>query len=180
MNKVLLFPLVTFAAAQEFDIAEAFQIAFNEVKLNVLLPPTYDSQMFPAVNGTYSDIDKYKIVKGDTTWSLVYTGEASVCTLGSMGYTIVNTDHTVLTALLGEKANYADTVHDGYMDVGCATEILPETPPPADLSQSAVPIDPISMCDLLSESDYVEAQCCDELREKPDRVSYINADCCSC
>jgi len=179
MNKVLLFPLMTLAAAQDFDITEAFQIAFNAVKLNV--PNQFTSTTsFPAVNGTYSDIDKYKIVKGDTTWSLIYTGESAGCTLGAMGYTTVDTDHIVLTALLGEKADYADTVHDGYKDPGCTDEILPVTPPPDGLSRSAVPIDPISMCDLLSESDYVEAQCCDELREKSDRVAYINADCCSC
>ena len=92
--------------------------------------------------------------------------------------TSVETPHTLLTAPMGESATYIDTVHDEYMDSACENEILPVDAPPNELglADSAVPITPISMCELLSTSQRIEAQCCDLL----DGANYINAQCCSC
>ena len=163
MNKLILFTLMTLAAATEFNIGQPFDITFSTVRLNipnVQLQQTYTD--YGEYTASYTDPDYYKIVTNENTWSVVYTGQAAGCTFDpSLGVsTIVETSHTLLTASMGESATYADTVHDGYMDSGCTLEILPTVPPPTGLALSAVPITPISMCDLLDGANYINAQCC--------------------
>ena len=175
MRTLTILSLLGATYANEYQIQAPFTLTYTHTILGVMGMEIHSPDEDPSVTlpAVYEDTSFYKIVTDTDTWKLVYTGNSEGCTYnGNTGvYTTVATDHIVLQANIGKTAQWADPVHAAFPDDSCDTEILPVTANEVGLDPSAVPIEEVSMCDILSH-----AQCCSELTG----AAFINAQCCSC
>ena len=146
--------LLLAVASAEFAVLSPFTLHFHGATWNV--------GTTGASVATYNDPENYKIKKTSTHWELYYDGTAAGCVYNPtyMIATIVNSPHTVLRAPLGEPAQWATTVHQGFLDAACTIPLLPVDPaPPADMPK-AVGIDDITPCDFKHEG-FQQFGCCD-------------------
>ena len=146
--------LLLAVASADFAVLSPFTLNFHGATWNV--------GTTGASVGAYNDPENYKIKKDSTHWELYYDGTASGCVLNPVYqiYTIVNSPHTVLRAPLDTPAEWASTVHQGFVDPNCAAPLLPVDPaPPADMPK-AVGIDSVTPCDFKHEG-FQHFGCCD-------------------
>ena len=151
--------LLLAVASADFAVLSPFTLNFHGATWNV-------GTTTGASVGAYNDPENYKIKKDSTHWELYYdggdTGGECIFNPAYMIYTIVESPHTVLRAPLGEPAEWASTVHQGFTDPACipTSALLPIDPaPPADMPK-AVGIDSVTPCDFKHEG-FQQFGCCD-------------------